>query len=55
MQIVNKYYEWASGSNDGSVVIIYDTMWKATEKMALAIGDGLEKEGIKYKMFHMGV
>ncbi len=55
MQIVNKYYEWASGKNDGSVVIVYDSMWKATEKMALAIGEGLEKEGIKYKIFHMGV
>ena len=37
MQIVEKYYEWAKGGNDGSVAIIYDTMWKGTEKMASAI------------------
>ncbi|VVB53056.1 Type A flavoprotein FprA [uncultured archaeon] len=55
LQIVNKYYEWAQGKNDGSVVIIYDTMWKATEKMAQAIADGLEKEGVKYKLFNMAV
>jgi len=55
LQIVGKYYEWASGKNDGSVVIIYDTMWKATEQMASAIGEGLEKEGVKYKMFDMSV
>ncbi|MFZ3167063.1 MAG: flavodoxin domain-containing protein [Candidatus Methanoperedens sp.] len=55
LQIVNKYYEWAQGKNDGSVVIIYDTMWKATEKMAEAIADGLEKEGVKYKLFNMAV
>ena len=55
LQIVNKYYEWAQGKNDGSVVIIYDTMWKATEKMAEAIADGLEKEGVKYKFFNMAV
>ncbi len=55
LQIVNKYYEWAQGKNDGSVVIIYDTMWKATEKMGQAIGDGLEKEGVKYKLFNMAV
>ncbi len=55
MQIVNKYYEWASGRNECSAVILYDTMWTATEKMALAIAEGLEKEGVKHKLFHMGV
>ncbi len=55
LQIVNKYYEWASGKNDGSVAIIYDTMWHATEKMAQAISEGLEKEGVKFKMFNMAV
>jgi flavorubredoxin len=55
MQIVNKYYEWASGGNDGSVAIIYDTMWNATEKMAQAIAGGLEKEGVKFKLFNMAV
>ncbi len=55
MQIVNKYYEWASGNNDCSAVILYDTMWTATEKMALAIAEGLEMEGVKHKLFHMAV
>lgn len=55
MQIVNKYYQWASGKDECSVTIIYDTMWNATEKMAKAIAEGLEKEGVRYKLFHMGV
>jgi anaerobic nitric oxide reductase flavorubredoxin len=55
LQIVNKYYEWASGGNDGSAVIIYDTMWNATEKMAQAIAEGLSKEGVKFKLFNMAV
>ena len=55
LQIVNKYYEWASGGNDGSAVIIYDTMWNATEKMAQAISEGLAKEGVKHKLFNMAV
>lgn len=55
MQIVSQYYEWALGKNDGSVVIIYDTMWKATEQMGQAIARGLEKEGVKYKFFNMAV
>lgn len=54
-QIVNKYYEWATQKNDGSVVIIYDTMWNATEKMARAISEGLDMEGVKFKLFNMAV
>ena len=27
-------------------VVVYDTMWHSTEKMALAIADGLHQEGI---------
>ncbi|VVB91424.1 Type A flavoprotein FprA [uncultured archaeon] len=55
LQIVNKYYEWASQKNDGSVVVIYDTMWNGTEKMAKAISEGLEMEGVKFKMFNIAV
>ena len=55
LQIVSQYYEWAQGKNDGSAVIIYDTMWKGTEKMAQAIAKGLEKEGVKYKIFNMAI
>jgi anaerobic nitric oxide reductase flavorubredoxin len=55
LQIVDKYYEWATQENDGSVVIIYDTMWNATEKMAKAISEGLEMEGVKFKLFNMAV
>jgi len=55
MQIVSQYYEWAQGKNDGSAVIIYDTMWKGTEKMAQAMAKGLEKEGVKYKLFNIAI
>jgi anaerobic nitric oxide reductase flavorubredoxin len=55
LQIVNKYYEWAAQKNDGSVVIIYDTMWNATDKMAKAISVGLGMEGVKFKLFNMAV
>ncbi|MDD5616918.1 MAG: flavodoxin domain-containing protein [Candidatus Methanoperedens sp.] len=55
LQIVNKYYEWATQKNDGSAVIIYDTMWNATDKMAKAISEGLEIEGVKFKLFNMAV
>lgn len=55
LQIVKKYQEWAAQVPQKSAVIIYDTMWNGTRRMAEAIGDGLTAEGIPYKMFHMAV
>lgn len=55
LQIVKKYQKWAAQVPQKSAVIIYDTMWNGTRRMAEAIGDGLTAEGIPYKMFHMAV
>ncbi len=51
-QIVDKYYEWSQDYNEGTVVITYDTMYEATKTMAEAIGEGLAKSGIVYKMYN---
>jgi flavorubredoxin len=55
LQIVNKYREWAAQLPEKSAVILYDTMWEATRRMAEAIGDGLAAEGVPYKAFHMAI
>jgi anaerobic nitric oxide reductase flavorubredoxin len=55
LQIVKKYQEWSSQKPERSAVIIYDTMWKGTQQMAEAIGQGIAAEGIQYKIFHIGV
>ncbi|MDP6379847.1 MAG: MBL fold metallo-hydrolase, partial [Phycisphaerae bacterium] len=49
MQIVGKYQEWASQKPEPAAVIIYDTMWHATRRMAEAIGDGLSEAGVDPK------
>ncbi len=54
-QIIDKYYEWAQEYNEGNVVIVYDTMYEATRKMGEAIGEGLAKHGIQYKMYNNSV
>src|SRR3972149_251931 len=54
-QIVKKYQEWAAQVPEKSAVILYDTMWEGTRRMAEAIGDGLATEGIPYKLFHMAI
>jgi len=54
-QIIDKYYEWSQDYNEGYVTIVYDTMYNATRSMAEAIGKGLEKRNIKYKLFNSSV
>jgi flavorubredoxin len=53
LQIVKKYQKWAAQIPERRVVILYDTMWKATHKMAEAIGRGLASSGVPYKLFYM--
>jgi len=44
----------ASGYHEGTVSILYDTMWGATKKMAIAVAKGLENKGIGVKLFNVG-
>ncbi len=55
LQIVKKYQQWAAQGAENSAVILYDTMWDGTRRMAEAIGDGLADEGVPYKVFHMAI
>lgn len=55
LQIVNAYREWTQQKSDARVVILYDTMWHATRRMAEAIGDGLADAGVQYKIVNVSV
>ena len=44
--IINAYCKWASGKNEGKAVIVYDTMWGATAKMAEAAMSVFQDAGI---------
>jgi flavorubredoxin len=52
-EVIEAYREFASQKAKAKAVIVYDTMWKSTEKMGRAIAEGLIKEGISVKVFHM--
>lgn len=54
-QIIDKYYEWAQDYSEGYAVIIYDTMYDSTRTMAEFIAEGLERQGVAYKLFNVGV
>ena len=50
MQIVGKYAQWAEQEAEERVVVLYDTMWEATRKMADKIGDGVAETGVDCKV-----
>lgn len=52
MQIVRHYQAWAAQKPKRRAVVVYDTMWNATERMAKAIGEGLADAGVDSKVFH---
>jgi len=52
-QIIEKYTAWSSNSTSNMALVIYDTMWESTAKMAKAISDGFEKRGVKVKMLNL--
>jgi len=55
MKIITSYIKWAKGEAEKKVIIVYDTMWKSTEKMAKAMLDGISNEGVKVKLFRLPV
>ncbi|MCP4650866.1 MAG: FprA family A-type flavoprotein [PVC group bacterium] len=49
-EIIELYKGWADNKTENKAVIVYDTMWKSTEKIAKAIQDGFENKGISVAM-----
>lgn len=49
-EIVGAYKRWAANETLPRAVIIYDTMWHSTEKMAYALREGMESEGVPATM-----
>ncbi len=52
LQIVTKYMEWARQKPEPTAVVVYATMWNATERMAKAIAEGLIEAGVDTKVYH---
>ena len=52
-RIIQAYVEWSQGKTAKKVLVIYDTMWGSTEKMAKAILKGLIDEGADARLLHL--
>lgn len=47
------YRRFAEQKTRKRAIITYDTMWHSTEKMAYAIGEGLRKAGVPYRLMDL--
>lgn len=52
-KLLEKYRLWSEGGTSEKALVIYAHMWGSTEKMALAIAEGLRKEGVEMKVYDL--
>lgn len=55
MKIVEAYLRWAKGEAGKKVLVVYDSMWGSTEKMAKAMVEGIRSEDVEAMMFKLPV
>jgi len=53
--IITAYDRWSKGETKEKVLVVYDSMWKSTSKMARAIGGAISRCGVDVKMFNLAV
>lgn len=54
-RIIEAYDRWSNYESQEKAVIVYDTMWQSTAKMARAVYEGLSRQGISVKMMDLKV
>jgi len=52
-KIVEAYLRWAKGEAGRKILVVYDTMWGSTEKMAKALVEGISSEGVETMLFRL--
>ena len=52
-KIINAYLNWSAGSSKNKVVLVFDTMWGSTDKMAKAIADGIISQSVEVKILKL--
>jgi len=52
-EIVAEYRKWSANESVAKALVIYDTMWGSTEKIAYAVQGAFEKKGISTSMMNL--
>lgn len=53
--ILAAYDRWSKRETKEKVLVVYDSMWKSTTKMARTIGGAISRQGVDVKMFNLAV
>lgn len=51
--ILKAYTDWVAHKSQPKVLVVYDTMWKSTEKMAIAVLGGAQEAEIDARLVHV--
>ncbi len=51
--VLDAYNNWSQHKGQRKALVIYDTMWESTEKMAKAITTGINMEGVSVKLINL--
>lgn len=54
-RIIDEYVKWSGDVTEKKALIVYDTMWGSTEKIAYALSEGIESVGMGIKMRNLKV
>jgi len=52
-QIIEAYRRWATHQVERKAVVVFASMWHSTEKMAVAIAEGLRRAGVQTRVFDL--
>jgi flavorubredoxin len=54
MKIVNAYLDWCTGKTvKQKAIVVFDTMWGSTDKMARTIAEGIISQGVEAKLLKL--
>ncbi|MHB9036914.1 MAG: FprA family A-type flavoprotein [Armatimonadota bacterium] len=54
-QVIEAWDKWSKQETLNKALVVFDTMWQSTEQMALAVADGLIREGVSVKVMNLQV
>ncbi len=52
-KIIQAYKRWSIGEAGSRATVVFDTMWRSTEKMAQEITRGIADEGVEVRLFNL--
>jgi len=53
--VIQAYADWSEHKGQRKALVIYDTMWESTGKMARAIATGIDMTGVSVKLINLAV